>query len=144
MGNILVGLDGSPRAPAVLEVAVDLARRSGQKLVLFRSFGVPPEMPPAVWKLDEGSLIENLREHARDYLNECGRKVPKELLGEVRVEVGVPWQAACSAAKGMHADLIVIGSHGYGTVDRLLGTTAAKIVNHAECSVLVVRTPPKG
>jgi nucleotide-binding universal stress UspA family protein len=45
----------------------------------------------------------------------------------------------CGAAKALDADLIVVGSHGYGTVDRLLGTTAAKIVNHAECSVLVVR-----
>jgi universal stress protein F len=34
---------------------------------------------------------------------------------------------------------VVIGSHGYGGLDRVLGTTAAKIVNHASCSVLVVR-----
>ena len=37
-------------------------------------------------------------------------------------------------------DLIVIGSHGFGTIDRILGTTAAKVVNHAERNVLVVRT----
>jgi nucleotide-binding universal stress UspA family protein len=36
-------------------------------------------------------------------------------------------------------DLIVIGSHGYDALDRLLGTTAAKVVNHADRSVLVVR-----
>jgi nucleotide-binding universal stress UspA family protein len=39
-------------------------------------------------------------------------------------------------------DLIVIGSHGYGALDHVLGTTAAKVVNHADRSVLVVR--PKG
>ncbi|HVU00723.1 MAG TPA: universal stress protein [Polyangiaceae bacterium] len=32
-----------------------------------------------------------------------------------------------------------MGSHGYGTLDRVLGTTAAKVVNHAARSVLVVR-----
>ena len=36
-------------------------------------------------------------------------------------------------------DLIVIGSHGYSGIDRLIGTTAAKVVNHAKQSVLVVR-----
>jgi universal stress protein F len=142
MGLIVVGLDGSSRAPAVLEAAVAIARHSGQKLVLFRSFGIPPEMPPGVWK-NEGSLVENVRGHAKDYLNDCASTFPPELLAEIRVEVGTPWQAVCTVAKGMNAELIVIGSHGYGAVDRLLGTTAAKIVNHADCSVLVVRTHAK-
>ena len=37
--------------------------------------------------------------------------------------------------------LIVIGSHGYGGIDHLLGTTAARVVNHADRPVLVVRGP---
>ena len=37
----------------------------------------------------------------------------------------------------------VIGSHGYDTMDKLIGTTAAKVVNHAEVSVLVVRAPER-
>jgi nucleotide-binding universal stress UspA family protein len=95
-----------------------------------------------VWKLEEGSLIEHIRGHSKDYLNDCARTVPAELLYEVRVEVGVPWQAICTVAKGMNAELVVVGSHGHGMVDRLLGTTATKIVNHAECSVLVVKARP--
>ncbi len=35
-------------------------------------------------------------------------------------------------------DLIVLGSHGYGGIDRLLGTTAAHVANRAERNVLVV------
>ena len=46
----------------------------------------------------------------------------------------------CDVAKEEACDLIVIGSHGYAGIDRLLGTTAAKIVNHAATSVLVVRS----
>ena len=141
MGPILVGLDGSERALGVLKAAIEFARSSANKLVLFRSFGLPPEMPPDVWKLEQGSLLESLRSHAQAYLEECAASVPQELLAAVRVEVGVPWQSACSVAKELHAGLIVIGSHGYGAFDRLNGTTAAKIVNHAECSVLVVRHP---
>jgi nucleotide-binding universal stress UspA family protein len=139
MSLILVGLDGSERAPGVLKAAIEFARGSGRKLVLFRSFGVPPEMPANVWKLEEGSLLETLRSHAQEYLDTCALSVPKELLAEVRVDVGIAWQSACTTAKAIRADLIVVGSHGHSALDRLLGTTAAKIVNHAECSVLVVR-----
>jgi len=139
MGEILVGLDGSPRAPAVLDAAVALARRTGDKLVLLRSFGVPPEMPPGVWNLPEASLAETLRQHAEQYLERCRGNVPADVPATTSVVLGTPWQALCRAATATHADFIVIGSHGYGAVDRLLGTTAAKVVNHADCSVLVVR-----
>jgi universal stress protein F len=65
--------------------------------------------------------------------------VPKDLFGSAEVAVGVPWQAVCETARKLEADLVVIGSHGYSGFDRVLGTTAAKVVNHAHCSVLVVR-----
>jgi nucleotide-binding universal stress UspA family protein len=38
--------------------------------------------------------------------------------------------------------LIVIGSHGFSGIDRLLGTTAGRVVNHADRSVIVVRDTP--
>jgi universal stress protein F len=141
MGIILVGLDGSPRSPAVLQAAVDLAQRGGQRLVLFRSFGIPPEMPSGIWRND-GSVVENIRGAMKDYLSDCASTVPSGIVAEIRVEVGVPWKELCATAAGMQADMIVIGSHGYTAVDRLVGTTAAKVVNHAECSVLVVRARP--
>jgi universal stress protein F len=50
-----------------------------------------------------------------------------------------PWDGICRAGREEAADLIAIGSHGYGGLDRLLGTTAAKVVNHADRNVLVVR-----
>jgi len=65
--------------------------------------------------------------------------VPAELLGGTQIVIGVAWQAICDGAHEQQADLVVIGSHGYSGFDRLLGTTAAKVVNHAQCSVLVVR-----
>jgi len=45
----------------------------------------------------------------------------------------------CRTARELDADLIVIGSHGYGGIDRVLATTAARVVNHADRSVLVAR-----
>ena len=55
------------------------------------------------------------------------------------MSLAIPWQGICEAARRVGADLIVIGSHGYGGLDRLLGTTAAKVVNHARVSVMVVK-----
>jgi len=65
--------------------------------------------------------------------------LPRELVGVLRPRVGTAWNTLCSVARDEQAELIVIGSHGYGGIDRLLGTTAARVVNHADCSVLVVR-----
>jgi universal stress protein F len=121
-----------------LAYAVSLARLTDAKLVLFRSFGIPPEMTLA-WPASDKPLETALRKHAQAYLDERARSVPNGLLGEVRVTLGVPWQAVCSAARDENADLIVIGAHGYSGIDHLLGTTAAKIVNHADRPVLVVR-----
>jgi nucleotide-binding universal stress UspA family protein len=42
-------------------------------------------------------------------------------------------------AEKIGADLIVIGSHKPDVTDYLLGSTAARVVRHANCSVYVVR-----
>ncbi len=43
------------------------------------------------------------------------------------------------AAKECGADLIIIGSHSPGLQDYFIGSTAARVVRHAKCSVLVSR-----
>jgi universal stress protein F len=142
MKGILVGLDGSPRGPGVLATAITMARAQGARLVLFRSVGLPADVPQDFWKTTDEPLLDVLKRRAKQYLDECVAKVPVETFGGVEVGVGAPWQSICDTARSVEADLIVIGSHGYAGFDRLLGTTAAKVVNHAHCSVLVVREPP--
>jgi universal stress protein F len=144
MNKLLVALDGSPRADAVLSAAISLATLTRGKIVLFRAIGLPTAIPQSAWALSEASLEETLRHDAETYLAACTRAVPPGLLGGTRVTVGAPWQAVCAAAREVNADLVVIGAHGYSGVDHLIGTTAAKIVNHIDRSVLVVRPVPKG
>ncbi len=141
MKRILVCLDGSQRAPHVLATALDLARRMGAKIRLFRAVGLPPELPTQ-YLLSPSNLPDILVENAKKELTELSRDVPPDLLDGVHTHIGSPWDAICRAAREHDADLVVIGSHGYGALDRVLGTTAAKVVNHADRSVLVVR--PKG
>jgi nucleotide-binding universal stress UspA family protein len=144
MKRILVGLDGSPRSPAVLATALTIARAQGAKVVLLRSVGLPPDVPQDFWKMTDEPLLDVLRRRSKAYLDEQSAKVPAELLSASEVVVGVPWQAICETARRDRVELIVIGSHGYAGFDRLLGTTAAKVVNHAPCSVVVVREQQQG
>ena len=140
MKKILTCLDTSPRAERVLAAAIDLAQRTGAKLTLFRSVGLPPDIARYdVIGVSPNELVERMLARATEGLSKYRADVPADLLDSVEVRVGTPWDAICSEAKALDVDLIMIGSHGYGGLDRLLGTTAAKVVNHADRSVLVVR-----
>ena len=139
MKKLLVCLDGSPRETSVLDAAIALARNAGAKLVLFRSFGIPAELPIEAYSMAMNDVPMLLEKHARSALEALEKTVPSELRAGVKVELGIPWQSIERAAANEEVDLIVIGSHGYQALDRVLGTTAAKVVNHADRSVLVVR-----
>ena len=139
--RILVGLDGSPREPLVLAAAQDLALRFDASLRLVRAVGLPPEIPSEAWLDPRRSVKEYLESVAREGLERCANELCDALRSSCALEVVVatPWQALCLCAQAHEADMIVIGSHGYGGLDRILGTTAARVVNHALCSVFVVR-----
>jgi nucleotide-binding universal stress UspA family protein len=139
MQTVLAALDGSPRAKAVLSEAVATARANGASLVLMRAVGLPADVPQDFWKTTDSSLLELLEAQAREYLALCEAEVPAKVRGGTHVVIGAPWEAICRTAQTLGASLVVIGSHGYAGVDRLLGTTAAKVANHCACSVLVVK-----
>jgi nucleotide-binding universal stress UspA family protein len=139
MKRMLVAIDGSPRESAVLAAALDLAERCDAQLILYRAVGLPPELPPQALGIAPDLLPDVLADLARQHLTEVEAGLPPERRGGVRVDLGVAWRSICEAARAVDVDLVVIGSHGYGDIDRIIGTTAAKVVNHADRSVLVVR-----
>lgn len=60
----------------------------------------------------------------------------------MRVEHGRPGPVICQIAGDEVFDLIVIGSHGAGVIERvLLGSVSHHVVDHARCPVLVVPGP---
>uniref|UniRef100_A0A0D9WFH4 UspA domain-containing protein n=1 Tax=Leersia perrieri TaxID=77586 RepID=A0A0D9WFH4_9ORYZ len=62
---------------------------------------------------------------------------------EARVEKGDPREVICGAAEEAGgADMVVMGSHGYGFLQRtLLGSVSNHCVQHCKCPVLVVKRP---
>jgi universal stress protein F len=139
MKKILVGVDGSPRQRAVLDAAADLARRLDARLVVLRAVKLSGELPPEAWLMPEGEVTSILERRAKVAVEEAAKDLPPDFVEGLRVDIAEPWRAICSAAEEEDVDLIVIGAHGYGLLDRMLGTTAARVVNHADRSVLVVR-----
>jgi nucleotide-binding universal stress UspA family protein len=142
--KILVALDGSERAPFVLRAALELAETAHAKLVLFRAVGLPIDLSPGLFMIAPDDAQSLLEKEAKQALAHLAKPVPLELLDGIHVAVGQPWDAICAAARREGADLVVIGAHGYHFIDRILGTTAARVVNHSDRPVLVVRPPEAG
>jgi nucleotide-binding universal stress UspA family protein len=63
---------------------------------------------------------------------------PGVAFGPPIVVEGDPWRRILDIAQELDVDLIVAGSHRYHGLDRFLGTTAAKLVNHADRNVRIV------
>jgi len=137
--RIFVALDASDAAPLVLDAAFKFAELCDGKLTLYRAVGVPPDLPHEVFEVTDLRLEEMLLANARRDLEARAKPVASRV-ERVHVTFATAWDGICREAKASEADLIVIGSHGHSRLARMMGTTAAKVVNHADRNVLVVRT----
>jgi nucleotide-binding universal stress UspA family protein len=82
-----------------------------------------------------------LREAGKGIVEECAVKLRRAgyQVDEVST-IGNPADEVLKAAESVKADLIVTGAKGLGAVGRfLLGSVSTRVVQHAHCSVLVVR-----
>ena len=85
------------------------------------------------------------REQATKFASEAeelirGRFADSPVQISTKIIKGSAGRAIVEEAQEWGADLIVVGSHGYGFWGRaFLGSTSDKVIHHAQCSVLVVR-----
>jgi nucleotide-binding universal stress UspA family protein len=141
MKPILLATDGSPTALEATEVAMQLASDSGRPLSVVSVFDVSSSsvgygFVPA---LPDWSQV--LKEHAAEVLDDVREAAAtKGLEVETMMLQGFPADEICRLAEEQNAELIVIGSHGWGPVRRLLfGSVSDSVLHHAPCPVLVVR-----
>ena len=144
MRRILAALDVSKRTDAVFRTAIDFAKQYHAELLLFRAVDVPQEFPPAAATHHADALRPKLLEDARaelDGLAATARSAGIVTTTEVVVS-SEPWRRIIDAAEARGVDVIIVGSHGYHVIDRLLGTTTARVADRAKCMVVVVHEPP--
>lgn len=140
--TILAAVDASSRAPHVFDAAAALATKFGAKLHLIRIISIPPEFPPAAAASHADALPAHLTEIAVAQMSELTLRAPDLSIQPPIVALGQqPWRLILDNARRLSADLIVLGSHGYAGWDRVLGTTAGKVANLANCNVFVVHAP---
>ena len=121
----------------MLRTAVALAKELGAELFLIRVLSVPPEIPAAGHSHPD-HLEEILGRDTRKELHELMGGAPDVRWGPPIVVQGDPWRRILDVARDLDVDLIVLGNHRSHGLDRVLGTVATKVVNHADRNVFIV------
>jgi nucleotide-binding universal stress UspA family protein len=139
--KLLVPLDFSTRSLEALDAAVALARELEASLVLVHvmdpAYASGQLEASRLRRLREEAIREAEQQLARVATQRVGAPVP--VVQEVRQ--GNAYAEIVDSARRVRADLIVMGSAGRTGVNRfLLGSVAEKVVRHAPCSVLIVRS----
>ena len=138
--NILLPVDMEHTAESAkaLAIALDEARRSSAKLTIMTV--APGFGSPLVASYFDGDAVkEALKEVARHLKKYIDDNVPDDIETVAVVVEGHPANLILERAQQDDIDLIVIASHNSEIESLFLGSCAAKVVNHAHCTVTVVK-----
>jgi nucleotide-binding universal stress UspA family protein len=142
--RIVCALDLTEASPRTVNLAVALAEEEQARLTLVHVLEALPGSagPPRYRALPEiVRLRREVFEEAEDRLHDSVPPEAREVCAvSERVEEGKPWRILLQVAEETNAELIVMGAHSQGALDRaLFGSTVNQVVRHARCPVLVVR-----
>lgn len=144
--SIIVPLDGSELAEAVLPIVADMAKKLDLEIELFRTYHVPYN----VYSGDEGlyavnyeELLAGLRDEAVEYLEKKAADLKR--LGVAKVQCvtkeGLAADEIISLGRKTPDNLIAMSSHGRSGVRRwVLGSVTEMVVRHSGDPVLVIRS----
>lgn len=141
----MVGYDGGETAGRALDRAIEEARSRSARVVVVSVAEMPvnPEGPQTFGTLDDSPArmlplvappeLEGLLAEARDRIEAAG--LPAEYVWAA----GEPADAIVGTARDRKAQLVVVGRHHHGFLERILGGDVAEEVKRAAgCDVLVV------
>jgi nucleotide-binding universal stress UspA family protein len=148
IGRVIFAWDGSDGAEqaAALLTGWGIFRASEIRVVSVADAAAP-------WWVDAGMVGEEAaaeayaraaapsrQQHAQMAQEMVDRLAESGLRAEPECRDGDPAEQILQAAEAAAADLVVVGTHGRTGLSRLLmGSVARNVLNHAPCSVLVVR-----
>jgi nucleotide-binding universal stress UspA family protein len=141
MKPIVLATDGSASAEQATKFAVELAREAGAKLLVVAAW----EASLTVYQYAPNGPLPEVERAERHRATEAARKTSEHakeegVEAETVVREGDPVDIVSDTARDADASLIVVGSHGWGALRRLVfGSVSTSLLHHAPCPVLVVR-----
>jgi len=144
--RVLVPLDGSELAEAILPFAEQVAGPLDAEVVLLRVVEpiLPAEAIASAGVVTPDSLA--LRElDGKRYLSQVERRLSKKALRvRTRVTLGPPAEAILATARTTGADLIAMATHGRSGLGRVLfGSVAEAVLRASPVPVLLIRMTTK-
>ncbi len=146
--RILVAVDFSPHSQRALEQGAMMSEHCGAKLHLLHVVEAPtyPVLEdvavtglPGMWDVE---VTQALMETARKRLQQLVADLSLHAV-EVEVLVGIAKVDIVEHAEQIGADLIVLGRHGEGFLESLIGSVTDSVMHHAHCDVLAVNLAPE-
>jgi nucleotide-binding universal stress UspA family protein len=134
--KLLVATDRSEFSEGAVREAITFAKRCSSRLFAVSVLESNPE-----YETIGSNVFEKEETEALAYLESVRERAVKEGLGceTILHEATDPPQAIVDEARGKKVDMIIIGRRGRtGLMKVLMGKTAAKVIAHAPCKVLVV------
>jgi len=141
INRVIVGVDFSDASRGALAKASAWALKAGAPLTAVHVLQPPaPMLPEAQIALPDPAWLQSMEDHAREHLGQWAEAFPGTA---VEVRWGSPAEELVALADA--DSLLVVAQVGHSRIERLLfGSTAARVVKHAPCDVLVVREGKKG
>ena len=130
---VAVDLSNSAQSTALLKKATQLIDAGGE----IRLLHVLEEVPSYIAAELPRDLSDRRQAEARMELKTLAGGVDARV--EVEVRSGAASGQILQSAEDSNADLIMIASHKPGLSDFFIGSTAARVVRHAQVSVLITR-----
>jgi nucleotide-binding universal stress UspA family protein len=148
--RILLAIDGSSCSDNAVEEVALRPWPEGSEIKIVTAYEMPLPATPEGWSLPAtyfNEIDSALQRQAKSIIeraaNTLKSRMPKTITVSGEFITGSPRSVIVDEAKSWNADLIVVGSHGYGAWGRfLLGSVSQSVVSHAKCSVEVVRSAP--
>jgi nucleotide-binding universal stress UspA family protein len=136
--RVLVAIDGSKASEIVLQEALHQPWAPGTRFCLVTVVD-PFFFTRAPLLLEEAKVAAGkFLEEGAERFRAAGWET------DVDVALGNPRRAISRCAEEWRAELVLVGSHGLNTLERLtFGSTVRAVLRHAKCSVEVVRAPKK-
>jgi nucleotide-binding universal stress UspA family protein len=142
--KILLAFDGSGEAQLAARAAVEITGADNSELHVLYTMQTERYRPypgPEVWEGWEANL-ERAKRHARSWVEGQAELMQAEGTGAAHAHLafGKADEEIVKLSQELEAELIVLGSRGFGRMRRaLMGSVSDSVVRHAHCSVLVVR-----